>query len=303
MKWGVANMTAGSAFVAELADRLTLDSSLWTEHRRAHVSTNALAGLPLDAHREVLAGLDYGAARVRAFVRRPPAVLALGSADEALACLEAGDSFLVDGLGDAIPEFSEIREAVAERFGIPAEVCDVKLSLSPPAAGLFPHFDQYDTIQLHLHGAKRWSISTKPATANPLDAFAVDTELSERLHGRVTAEELVPPPLSDITLRPGDVLTLPRGYWHCTAAEGPSTGLAIRLAPARWYEFLREDLQESTTQWPEWREPAYGAWGTGAVAESARARLQDLLASTFDGDDRVLDEGLLPVGLRAATAA
>ncbi|MCG7524603.1 cupin domain-containing protein [Streptomyces sp. OfavH-34-F] len=110
--------------------------------------------------------------------------------------------------------------------------------------GFGVHWDDHDVIVIQIDGAKRWKLYGPTRTA-PMHK---DTD------------EPVPPPedpVTELVLRPGDVLYLPRGWWHSVAAsEGEhslhltfgiqtTTGaqlLAWLADDLRRHDVLREDL-------------------------------------------------------------
>ncbi|UGQ14860.1 cupin domain-containing protein [Yinghuangia sp. ASG 101] len=72
--------------------------------------------------------------------------------------------------------------------------------------GFGTHWDDHDTLVVQLEGAKRWRVFG-PTRAVPMFR---DTEAPEE-----------PPsePLAELVLRPGDLLYVPRGWWHAVAAD------------------------------------------------------------------------------------
>jgi hypothetical protein len=83
--------------------------------------------------------------------------------------------------------------------------------------GFGTHWDDHDVIVVQLEGAKRWRLFG-PTRINPLHR---DTEAPEP-----PADE----PVEEIVLRAGDMLYLPRGWWHAVAAtEGRSLHLTCGL--------------------------------------------------------------------------
>lgn len=99
-----------------------------------------------------------------------------------------------------------------------------------------PHCDPHEIIVLQLAGAKRWRI--------------YPPDLSER-HDTIVARTLNSPPTDvtaetcalDIILEAGDLLYLPRAWWHDpVAAGGPSLHLTIGLHTVSGGDFVREIL-------------------------------------------------------------
>ncbi|MEU8776528.1 cupin domain-containing protein [Streptomyces sp. NPDC048606] len=83
--------------------------------------------------------------------------------------------------------------------------------------GFGTHWDDHDVVVVQLEGAKRWRIYG-PTRVNPMYR---DMEAPQPPEGE---------PLAEIMLRAGDMLYLPRGWWHAVAAtEGRSLHLTCGL--------------------------------------------------------------------------
>jgi hypothetical protein len=92
--------------------------------------------------------------------------------------------------------------------------------------GFDVHWDDHDVFVIQLAGAKRWMLygSTRPA---PLRR-----DLGED-HPRPTE------PLDEIILQAGDMLYLPRGYWHAAVGTGgPTLHLTVGLTRKTGYDLL-----------------------------------------------------------------
>ncbi|MFZ3499051.1 cupin domain-containing protein [Streptomyces sp. 5.8] len=76
------------------------------------------------------------------------------------------------------------------------------------------HWDDHDVVVIQLHGSKRWRLygSTREAPT-----FR-DVESPETPEGD---------PMADIVLAPGDVLYLPRGWWHAVTADQGTESLHL----------------------------------------------------------------------------
>ena len=77
------------------------------------------------------------------------------------------------------------------------------------------HFDTHDVFAVHLVGEKNWRIYQN-RVPSPIrhDAFEVTEEFQQQNRGPVVAE---------LTMRPGDVLYLPRGQYHDALASSEGT--------------------------------------------------------------------------------
>ncbi|MFJ9868441.1 cupin domain-containing protein [Streptomyces sp. NPDC101165] len=115
--------------------------------------------------------------------------------------------------------------------------------------GFGVHWDDHDVVVIQIDGAKRWKLYGPTRTA----PMYKDTDEPE------------PPPkepVSELVLRPGDVLYLPRGWWHSVAASegehslhltfGIQTTTGAQLLSwladdLRCHDVLREDLPVHAT--------------------------------------------------------
>jgi hypothetical protein len=92
--------------------------------------------------------------------------------------------------------------------------------------GFDVHWDDHDVFVIQLEGAKRWMLygATRPAPLRrDLDA------------------DPPPPtePIEEITLEAGDMLYLPRGYWHAAVGTGgPTLHLTVGLTRKTGHDFL-----------------------------------------------------------------
>ncbi|KAJ1623413.1 cupin superfamily protein-domain-containing protein [Pavlovales sp. CCMP2436] len=125
--------------------------------------------------------------------------------------------------------------------------------------GFAPHWDDVDVWVVQLEGAKKWSVHA-PAEVHPRESS-----------GNLPAEGL-PPKVLELTLLPGDLLYLPRGWIHyAQAADGelpnaPALG-GVSRAPANGRQgSLHVTL--STARKETWADFAEGLLA-GALNEAA----------------------------------
>ncbi|MCL8013934.1 cupin domain-containing protein [Streptomyces sp. AS02] len=120
---------------------------------------------------------------------------------------------------DAVDELHQPAERLAQALeGVFRGRVQINVYASWTATeGFGTHWDDHDVIVVQLEGAKRWRLYG-PTRLNPLHR---DTEVPEP-----PADE----PIEEIVLRAGDMLYLPRGWWHAVAAtEGRSLHLTCGL--------------------------------------------------------------------------
>jgi hypothetical protein len=103
--------------------------------------------------------------------------------------------------------------------------------------GFGVHWDDHDVIVVQVSGAKQWRVygATRPSP----------------LHRDVAHDDEAPRhPIDDLTLRAGDALHVPRGWWHAaaTAAGQPSVHLTFGLDPHTGADLLTWLIDELRTQ-------------------------------------------------------
>lgn len=139
----------------------------------------------------------------------------------------------VDALHRGVERFAETLE---RRLRADVQVNLYASWTSKEGFGL--HFDDHDVVVIQLEGTKRWKIH-EPTRIDPL---RIDVEVPEAPQGD---------PVAEIVLRAGDMLYLPRGWWHAVAAtEGRSLHLTCGLTPttgADLLSWLAGQLRSSAT--------------------------------------------------------
>ncbi|WP_097917029.1 cupin domain-containing protein [Streptomyces sp. b84] len=143
-----------------------------------------------------------------------------------------------------------------------------------PEEGFGVHWDDHDVLVLQVDGAKRWRIYG-PTRQAPL------------YRDTAVPEPPPPEPLVELVLHAGDMLYLPRGWWHAvTASEGEHSlhltcGMQTTTG-ADLLQWLSEDLRRESSVRSDL--PRFGTMEE--KADFVRA-LGDLLAKAFS------DEGLV----------
>lgn len=147
-----------------------------------------------------------------------------------------------------------------------------------PEEGFGVHWDDHDVLVLQVDGAKRWRIYG-PTRQAPLYR---DTDVPE------------PPPSEpsvELVLRAGDMLYLPRGWWHAVAASEGEHSLHLTCGMqtttgADLLQWISEDLRREACVRSD-----VPRFGTAEEKAEFAAALGDLLAKEF-GDDGLVDRFL-----------
>lgn len=142
--------------------------------------------------------------------------------------------------------------------------------------GFTPHFDTHDVFILQLEGSKTWRLYD-----------TVELPLAD--DDRPVAKTGLGRPRSELTLKAGDVLYIPRGVVHeAVSLESSSLHLTVGLHVTRWLDLAQEALAHAAREDSRLREalpPGFLEPGTPATA--MKVRLRDLLASLSRGNGAV----------------
>ncbi len=138
--------------------------------------------------------------------------------------------------------------------------------------GFDPHYDTHDVFVLQIEGRKRWRVYDDPVPA-PAAASGRRPDLATTAPRHLEAE-----------LAPGDVLYLPRGWFHdAEAADAPSLHLTVGLLATTWADALRVALDEAVERDPRLRAalPPRFPWWAPAEVDAAWSAALDALRATL----------------------
>ncbi|WP_129308945.1 cupin domain-containing protein [Streptomyces sp. L2] len=126
--------------------------------------------------------------------------------------LKAGASLVLDAVEKIHPAVS-VAAVGLERFLGTSVQANVYASWTE-REGFGMHWDDHDVIVVQVHGSKRWRLY---GTTREAPTFR-DVESPEQPEGD---------PMADLVLAPGDVLYLPRGWWHAVTADQGTESLHL----------------------------------------------------------------------------
>lgn len=133
-----------------------------------------------------------------------------------------GASLVVDAVQQISPEIRELTNMLATRFGA---LTGANFYASFKGVQAFAsHFDTHEVLALHCEGQKRWRIYQNRAE-NPVEILS--GEDAQRIIDAAKG-----PVVMDVVLNPGDLLYIPRGYFHdAIAIDTASLHLTLGFAP------------------------------------------------------------------------
>lgn len=128
------------------------------------------------------------------------------------------------------------------------------------------HFDYHDVVVIQTGGTKVWNLYENRAD-NPVEALVDDANT------RRWFEQTRGPLMTQITMQAGDVLYLPRGWYHdALATDGPSLHVTFAITPLHGRDLLKLLDLEAT------KDPAYRAYAPPASDDGGVALAGHLAA-------------------------
>lgn len=185
-----------------------------------------------------------------------------------MALLAQGATMVMDGVQDVAPSVLDLTSSFEDALSCP---CAANLYAGwRTQKGFNVHWDAHEVFALQLSGRKRWQVFA-PTRIDPL------TDDSD------AAQPPTAPPIWDGILSDGDVLYLPRGYWHvATPLEEPSLHMTWSAHTFTGIEFLQWWIR-TLRRHPEARKSLTGLKDPEARKAYA-AKLVDFLAASTQGD-------------------
>lgn len=122
-----------------------------------------------------------------------------------------GATIVLQGLHRTWAPLTTFGQSLAAELGHPVQI---NAYITPPQnQGFDHHYDIHDVFVVQVHGTKRWIVHA-PVFDAPLRSQTWDQRAAD------VARAAEGPPLLELTLGPGDVLYLPRGFVHAAVAQG-----------------------------------------------------------------------------------
>ena len=154
--------------------------------------------------------------------------------------LREGATLIFNRISEVHRPISDIAEEIGR-----ALLCDVSVNLYAAwktSHGFDVHWDDHDVIILQIHGDKHWQIYG-----------VVENRFAQKGSAAANGFCQPPDPIWERTLRPGEVLYIPRGWWHfARPCDHAVAHLTVGLRPPFGDSFLRW-MAKQATQRPELR--------------------------------------------------
>lgn len=195
--------------------------------------------------------------------------------------LAKGASLIADGVEALTPEIATLSTALSSHF---AGLVGANIYCSFGGVQAFnTHFDLHHVFAVQVEGEKTWRLYQNRAD-QPID-FPTDGPDARQWFARTRG-----PLMQEVLMRPGDVLYLPRGWYHdALTPSGSSLHVTFSVTPL--YGRIMFGLLEAAAL----QDPAFRTWLRPATEDGGRplkAQLRDLgrrLAALAE-TDTFLDE-------------
>ncbi len=251
-------------------------SSIWTAQSLKMVFN----GQPIPSEQYCVAARSQSGTSLRPSPAKVQTLLAMG------ASLIAGD------VQDLTPELRAVSHRLAREF---AGLVGANIYCSFGGVQAFDtHFDLHHVFAVQVEGEKTWRLYENRADA-PV-SFPVDDAETRRWFAETRGKLM-----TEVRMRPGDVLYLPRGWYHdALATEGASLHVTFSVTPL--YGRVLFGLLESAAM----QDPAFREWLAPGADDGRRLgeqladlgrRLADLTAlPAFRDEVLMAQERLVPRG-------
>lgn len=205
--------------------------------------------------------------------------------------LNAGASLVANEVQTLHPPIAELSAALSRAF---AAQVGANIYCSFKGVQAFgPHYDVHDVFAVQTEGEKMWRIY-ETRIESPVDLPPGNEDTLQWL------EQSRGPLLTEILMKPGDVLYLPRGQFHdALATDGASLHVTFSVT-ALYGRILFSLLESAAMQFPLFREyfpPADQEGGAALSAHLSRlgALVADIIASpAFRDEVAMSQERLVP---------
>ncbi|MEO6192585.1 MAG: cupin domain-containing protein [Thermoanaerobaculia bacterium] len=129
---------------------------------------------------------------------------------------------------------ASMRESFAGQVG-------ANVFLTPPGSqGFSLHFDPVDSFIVQLAGSKRWHI-WEPTYLQPM-AIPISERYLDKIIEKCEEDKLTP--CEEVLLEAGDVMYMPRGFYHKAIAQDElSLHITLYIRPLYWLDFFRRALE------------------------------------------------------------
>lgn len=210
------------------------------------------------------------------------------SGSEALPYLDKGYTVYFRHIQNHFPEIRGVLDQLASDLSMPPNQFTAEIFTSSGLSGVPFHSDYDLNMSLLLSGerkewtyAKNDSISNQTGICMPADRDQIEPKQMEYLTDVPLPTEM---PADSVTgiLRPGDLIFMPRGWWHTTHSVGECLCVNFVMKGPHWAHLLSIALEKELVADSQWREYPYWVAVKGEQREVAVKKLAGLIKNLKD---------------------
>lgn len=173
-----------------------------------------------------------------------------------------GATVVANDVGALTPELRAVCETLRQQYAA-SVTANVYCSFRG-VQGFGPHYDTHDVFAVQTEGEKVWRLY-RNREPDPVDYPGEGEDVRRYLASACG------PVMQEVRMRPGDVLYLPRGWYHdALAVDGPSLHVTLSVTPL-YGRILFRLLEAAAMQ-----DPAFRAWLPPAAQDGGKPLARQL---------------------------
>lgn len=194
----------------------------------------------------------------------------------------AGATVHLNGINATLPALQSWCLQTCRELGLLPPFLRCTAFFAATGAGTPKHCDDKDTFIIQLVGEKRWTLAPNTELDRPIGSVWPWASGSGAEHLREMPEDR-----TEVVLRPGSVLFVPRGHWHATECLSDTVAITIGVQRPPRSHVLLAMLEEALAAEPAWREAVGSAWGTADQRQVEQSTFESLLQTLPDVLERL----------------
>ena len=226
---------------------------------RSDELSEALTGIPgLASNREFL-GWYQGTVSA---LKRDGTAINISGGPEAVDAYEHGFTCYLRSVEQYVPEIDAVRREIADVLAIPEQFMTTELFCSERDSGVAMHSDYDVNFAMLVRGEKHWRLAPNETLENQPGICIAGNKQPHPDVRKLTRGVDVPAAMPEdhvkLTMGPGGVLFLPRGWWHDTHAVGECLQINFVMKGPQYADLAVAALRGVLLADASWRQFAYG---------------------------------------------
>lgn len=172
--------------------------------------------------------------------------------------------------------------AIERDLSLPPSSIRPSAFFSARGQGARMHFDCTESFVVQLRGRKVWRFARNQHVRFPPVNYLEGEPVPAELKPFVKRPMKAPRKVQRVTLKPGSVLYLPRGWWHATQTLEDSVHLDLLTAVPTWADAVRPLMEAIFARGEHWLTPAVAP----QYLEAMLSRLSEEVRPSPEGSGR-----------------